>query len=194
MQHDIERARDAAVAVQDVYTLSVAATQMPHFFVSQTWEVTDLRHETNPWSAVMTKSNLTWPAGITKSGHANVTGRLCLDSGLGPVSKRNGHLTVSPCGPNDGRSPVDPGQRWVLRPDASLRPFAHPHLCVTAHNYDGPRFNETAETPTLVKCDGRVSQKWAYHGSAPGDRGSGHLWFGDGADSLGIVNVTTTVA
>eukprot|EP01087_Luapelamoeba_hula_P012766 TRINITY_DN3597_c0_g1_i1.p1 TRINITY_DN3597_c0_g1~~TRINITY_DN3597_c0_g1_i1.p1 ORF type:complete len:671 (+),score=71.01 TRINITY_DN3597_c0_g1_i1:232-2013(+) len=111
------------------------------------------------------------------------TTQMCLDYGQGkPEPGRL--LGVSACYPSaDPDMNRDPGQQWVLAPDATIRPAADGSLCLTTNFLQGD-----TDHVRLQRCaDSNAQQHWSYGGAAPGNgRGDGSLDFGQAC--LGIID------
>jgi len=97
-------------------------------------------------------------------------------------------VDARPCFPSaDPDRNVRRTQVWARPGDATLRPASLDGLCLTAHLY-GP--GTRSSHVTLEKCNGDVSQGWAYHGSYPGAESGGELEFGDALNCLGLVSAS----
>eukprot|EP01059_Diplonema_ambulator_P024729 TRINITY_DN4104_c1_g1_i1.p1 TRINITY_DN4104_c1_g1~~TRINITY_DN4104_c1_g1_i1.p1 ORF type:complete len:644 (+),score=201.25 TRINITY_DN4104_c1_g1_i1:1082-3013(+) len=110
----------------------------------------------------------------------------CLDGGSMTLGAA---ITVTPCLP--GTNPDtnrDPSQQWILRNDATIRPFKDQTLCLDQAPQQIGTYAGSRDT-LLALCTGSVSQHYGYHGSAPGNPFTGDLFFGDDANSL-TVNAT----
>jgi hypothetical protein len=186
-QHEARQARSRALREAEralaaaSYRVTVLPMETARFWMR--WNITRPSPHSLPWST------------ITAISVPDTAAPLCLDFGApsagiaDPIAPVPGTIVgVSPCGPADGSVSYDRTQRWVLHPDATLRPFSGPQLCLT--NF----VHTTSSTPvtavSLELCDARVEQHWAYHGGAPGQEGQeedGFLEFGDCANALGVV-------
>lgn len=112
------------------------------------------------------------------------TDPLCLDSGS---SMEGAQVKVSVCYPSTNPAKNrDLKQHWIAMGDATIRPYYNPVLCLTNYLEKGDK------RLFLEYCDDRVSQKWAYHGKAPGNDGNGYFFFGDAGNCLSI-NTTNTL-
>lgn len=107
---------------------------------------------------------------------------LCLDYN---TTSANMTVNVSPCYPSfDPDTNRDPSQQWTWGPDAMIRAYANPSLCLTTHFPEGdPRLY-------MEPCNiDRVQQHFAYEGGQNFGSGSGRInW---SVYSLGLVANTT---
>ena len=138
------------------------------------WTVSDLGNEPPnlPYSTIS-------PRNKTKNGTTTFNGaHYCLER-AGPA-KSGTSVGVAPCDTAGGVAAV--AQRWVLRNDATLRPYPALTLCVTNH------LESDDDGVVLAPCDNSVSQHWAYHGpNLANNSNSGQLYFGDDTNALGVV-------
>jgi len=112
---------------------------------------------------------------------------LCLDYGSNkPI--RGAIVNVAKCYPSsDPDTNRDPAQQWFWRNDATVRPVADTSLCLTNSLLEDPRVR-------LQPCSGSVKQHWAWHGPAPGEGNGGNIFFGDDANSLGVIKKAVLLA
>lgn len=104
-------------------------------------------------------------------------------------------ISISACYPSaNPETNRDVLQHFLMTYDSKLQfynpdPDAVP-LCVTNHD---PGMQDTTDSTdptyllTLEKCDDRVEQSYAYHGTAPGEKGGGFLEYGDYDYCLGVL-------
>lgn len=104
---------------------------------------------------------------------------LCLDSGLGVAGV---HAAVTRCYPSDNPATNrDRAQLWVLENDASIRPFHNQTICLTNRYFTGD------DSLHLEQCiTGKVEQRWAWHGQAPGQPYVGAIFFSDWTTALKV--------
>lgn len=162
------------------YTVAVRSDKTPGWCDSQ-WVVSSAEPSL-PYSAI-SSMHFRGPSGTA----------MCLD--VGPQGATNGTVVgVATCGAGDGTSPADPAQRWVMHPDATVRPFSEPGLCLTTHRYDDvniPSGDDNAPV-TLQDCSSQTSlglglwQHWGWRGPAPGNPNIGAFVLGNNV-RLGIV-------
>jgi phospholipase C len=94
---------------------------------------------------------------------------MCLDSTSGALLSVN--VSVSPCSTTALSGSVLERHRWILRRDATLRPFGNSSLCFTTSGCCG------ASVPHLDSCESlRVDQHLAYDGRGPGEADTGELY------------------
>jgi phospholipase C len=92
----------------------------------------------------------------------------------------NATLIVAPC--TYAENPDE--QSWILMPDTTLRPALDLNLCATNAEF------QSDVTVRLTPCAVNVNQHWGYHGPAPGNDGSGFLYFGDFLNALSLRDAT----
>lgn len=99
-----------------------------------------------------------------------------------PKVVNNASLTVGSC--TYANTPDE--QSWILMPDTTLRPALDLSLCATNAEF------QSDFSVRLTPCAVDVNQHWGYHGPAPGNDGSGFLYFGDFLNALSLREVNVT--
>eukprot|EP01063_Lacrimia_lanifica_P004012 TRINITY_DN1223_c0_g8_i2.p1 TRINITY_DN1223_c0_g8~~TRINITY_DN1223_c0_g8_i2.p1 ORF type:complete len:626 (+),score=200.26 TRINITY_DN1223_c0_g8_i2:65-1942(+) len=94
-------------------------------------------------------------------------------------------VVVAPCNATDPAA-APQSQQWVWGQDGSIRAHGDQAVCVdqvvgASTGWLGTR------TTILAACAESVTQRYAYHGGAPGHPYTGKLYFGDDAGGLDVV-------
>eukprot|EP01113_Clastostelium_recurvatum_P007309 TRINITY_DN133_c0_g1_i2.p1 TRINITY_DN133_c0_g1~~TRINITY_DN133_c0_g1_i2.p1 ORF type:complete len:658 (+),score=157.42 TRINITY_DN133_c0_g1_i2:68-2041(+) len=102
------------------------------------------------------------------------TTTLCLDYGNDP--KNDSRVGVAVCYPSaDPDTNRDVEQQWTWAYDSTIRPYAHPTLCLMNGLYDTP----ANKNLYLRTCNQALAQHWSYDGPTPGGGDSGSVFFGN---------------